>query len=78
MLTILPALVMGIDSDERFKMIFSKAGIIDGFTTQPVTIKENVKLGCHAPAFHPGEHYLPDEGLDVLGEHFINYLRNAF
>ncbi|MEZ4775735.1 MAG: serine hydrolase domain-containing protein [Bacteroidia bacterium] len=64
----------GIDSDERFKMIFSKAGIIDGFTTKPVTIKENVKKLAAMPLhFHPGEQYSYSEGLDVLG-YFIEII----
>ncbi|MDX2250064.1 MAG: serine hydrolase domain-containing protein [Bacteroidia bacterium] len=58
----------GIDSDERFRMIFQKAGIIDAFTTQPVTIGENIKKLAALPLhFHPGEQYSYSEGLDVLG-----------
>lgn len=57
-----------IDGDERFKMIYHKAGITDLFTTEPVTIKESVlklaKLPLH---HHPGEAYVYSEGLDVLG-----------
>ncbi|MFA5587625.1 MAG: serine hydrolase domain-containing protein, partial [Mariniphaga sp.] len=32
-----------IDGDERFGMIFGKAGIIDAFTTENITIAENIK-----------------------------------
>lgn len=57
-----------IDGDERFKKIYTKAGIIDAFTTKPVTIKENIlklaKLPLH---HHPGEKFTYGEGLDVLG-----------
>ena len=57
-----------IDGDERFKKIYAKAGIIDAFTTEPITIGENVaelaKLPLH---HHPGEKFTYSEGLDVLG-----------
>lgn len=57
-----------IDSDERFKMIYQKAGIIDAFTTTPATISENIKKLAKLPLhFHPGEQYSYAEGLDVLG-----------
>jgi CubicO group peptidase (beta-lactamase class C family) len=63
-----------IDGDERFKLIYGKAGITDLFTTQPVTIKESVlklaKLPLH---HHPGEKYTYSEGLDVLG-YFIEVI----
>ena len=57
-----------IDGDERFRMIYQKAGIIDAFTTEPVTIKENIKKLARLPIHHnPGEHFTYSEGLDVLG-----------
>ncbi len=57
-----------IDSDERFKMIFQKAGITDLFTTERVTIEESVKKMAALPLHHhPGEKYHYGEGLDVLG-----------
>lgn len=63
-----------IDGDERFKMIYEKAGITDLFTTKPVTIAENVKKLAKLPLHHqPGEAFLYSEGLDVLG-YFIEVI----
>ena len=57
-----------IDSDERMKMIYQKAGVTDLFTTEPVTIEESVKNLAALPLHHnPGEQYTYSEGLDVLG-----------
>lgn len=57
-----------IDPDERFKKIYAKAGIIDGFTTQNVKIEENEKKLAKLPLhFTPGEKWSYSEGLDVLG-----------
>ena len=57
-----------IDGDERFKMIYQKAGITDLFTTEPVTIQESVLKLAKLPLHHnPGEKYTYSEGLDVLG-----------
>lgn len=57
-----------IDGDERMKMIFHKAGIVDAFTTEKVTLKENIKKLAKMPLHHnPGEKYTYSEGLDVLG-----------
>jgi len=56
-----------IDQDE-FRKIYSKAGIIDAFATQPVTIGENIKKLAKLPLHHnPGEKWTYSEGLDVLG-----------
>jgi len=41
-----------IDGDERFRMIFRKAGVIDAFTTEPVSIEENVKKLAQLPLHH--------------------------
>lgn len=63
-----------IDGDERFKMIYHKAGITDLFTTEPVTIEESVKKLAKLPLHHhPGEKYTYSEGLDVLG-YFIEVI----
>lgn len=63
-----------IDGDERFKMIYQKAGITDLFTTEPVTIEESVKKLASLPLHHhPGEAYVYSEGLDVLG-YFIEVI----
>jgi CubicO group peptidase (beta-lactamase class C family) len=57
-----------IDGDERFKMIYAKAGITDLFTTRPITIEESVKKLAALPLHHnPGEKFTYSEGLDVLG-----------
>lgn len=56
-----------IDGDERMKLIFKKAGITDGWTTEPVTNGENIKKLAGLPLhFHPGDEYKYGEGLDVL------------
>lgn len=60
-----------IDGDERFKMIYEKAGVTDLFTTENITIEESVSRLAKLPLHHePGEKYTYSEGLDVLG-HFI-------
>lgn len=57
-----------IDGDERFKKIYHKAGIVDLFTTDPVSIKDNVKKLAKLPLHHhPGDKFVYSEGLDVLG-----------
>jgi CubicO group peptidase (beta-lactamase class C family) len=57
-----------IDGDERFRMIYRKAGITDLFTTENISIEENVKKLASLPLHHhPGEDYTYGEGLDVLG-----------
>ncbi|WP_340111234.1 serine hydrolase domain-containing protein [Maribellus mangrovi] len=57
-----------IDSDERFKMLYQKAGVTDLFTTEDITIEESVKKLAKLPLHHqPGEKFTYSEGLDVLG-----------
>ena len=57
-----------IDSDERIRLIYHKAGIIDAFTAENITIEENIKKLAALPLHHhPGEAYTYGEGLDVLG-----------
>ena len=57
-----------IDGDERMKKIYAKAGIIDLFTTEPITIGENIRRLAKLPLHHhPGEKFTYSEGLDVLG-----------
>ncbi len=57
-----------IDGDERFKMIYHKAGMTDLFTTKNITIGESVKKLAKLPLHHqPGEAFTYSEGLDVLG-----------
>jgi len=63
-----------IDGDERFKMIYNKAGITDLFTTENISIEESVKKLAKLPLHHnPGEAYTYSEGLDVLG-YFIEVM----
>lgn len=63
-----------IDGDERIRKIYQKAGIVDLFTTGPVTIGENVRKLATLPLHHhPGEKYTYSEGLDVLG-YFIEII----
>lgn len=63
-----------IDGDKRFNKIYAKAGIIDAFTTEPVTIEENIKKLAKLPLHHnPGEKFTYSEGLDVLG-YFIEII----
>ena len=62
-----------IDNDE-FRKIYQKTGIIDAFTTEPITIEENIKKLAKLPLHHnPGEKFTYSEGLDVLG-YFIEIL----
>ncbi|MBD8487600.1 beta-lactamase family protein [Echinicola sp. CAU 1574] len=57
-----------IDGDERMRMIYTKAGVTDLFTTENITIGESVKKLAKLPLhFNPGEQYRYSEGLDVLG-----------
>ncbi|SFN64706.1 CubicO group peptidase, beta-lactamase class C family [Algoriphagus ornithinivorans] len=57
-----------IDGDERMRMIYSKAGITDLFTTENISIEESVKKLAKLPLHHePGSKYTYSEGLDVLG-----------
>jgi len=55
-------------SDERFKKLYAKAGIIDLFTTENISIADNIKKLAKLPLHHnPGEKYTYGESLDVLG-----------
>ena len=57
-----------IDGDERMKMIYHKAGIIDAFTAENVKIGDNIKKLAKLPLHHnPDERFTYSEGLDVLG-----------
>ncbi|MEN8156633.1 MAG: serine hydrolase domain-containing protein [Bacteroidota bacterium] len=57
-----------IDGDDRFRMIYQKAGVTDLFTTEDITIEESVKKLAPLPIHHnPGEHFTYSEGLDVSG-----------
>ena len=57
-----------IDGDERFRMIYHKAGITDAFTTENVILSDNIKKLGKLPLHHnPGEKFTYGEGLDILG-----------
>lgn len=57
-----------IDGDEQFRKMYAKAGIIDAFSTENVTIEDNIKKLAGLPLHHvPGEKWTYSEGLDVLG-----------
>jgi len=57
-----------IDGDERMRMIYHKAGVMDLFTTENITIETSVKRLAKLPLHHePGSKYTYSEGLDVLG-----------
>jgi CubicO group peptidase (beta-lactamase class C family) len=63
-----------IDGDERFKMIYKKAGITDLFTTENISIEQSVKKLAKLPLHHnPGEKFTYSEGLDVMG-YFIEVI----
>ncbi len=57
-----------IDGDERIKKIYAKAGILELFTTEKISIKDNIKKLATLPLHHePGEKFTYSLGLDVLG-----------
>jgi CubicO group peptidase (beta-lactamase class C family) len=57
-----------IDGDDRFRMIYQKAGINDAFTAEDISLSENIKKLAKQPLHHnPGEKFTYSEGLDVLG-----------
>ncbi|WP_297335191.1 serine hydrolase domain-containing protein [Algoriphagus sp.] len=57
-----------IDGDERMKMIYQKARVVDLFTTEDISIEESVKRLAKLPLHHdPGARFTYSEGLDVLG-----------
>lgn len=57
-----------IDEDARFKKIYKDAGIIDLFTTEKISIGNNIKKLAALPLHNnPGEKYTYSESYDVLG-----------
>lgn len=68
-----------IDGDPRIRKIYADAGIVDLYTTEPVTIAANIKRLATLPLHHhPGERFTYSEGLDVLG-YFIEIISgNSF
>lgn len=63
-----------IDGDPRIKKIYAKAEIVDLFTTEYISIEENIRKLAKLPLKHnPGERFSYSEGLDVLG-YFIEIM----
>ena len=63
-----------IDKDERIKKIYAAAGIVDLFTTENVTLGDNIKKLAALPLHHnPGEAFTYSESYDVLG-YFIEVI----
>ena len=63
-----------IDGDDRFRKIYQKAGVVDAFTSENISIGENIKKLSRLPLHHePGEKFTYSEGLDVLG-YFIEVI----
>lgn len=63
-----------VDSKSSFKAIYSKNQIVDLFTTDSITIKENIKKLAKLPLHHePGEGFTYSESTDVLG-YFIEIM----
>jgi CubicO group peptidase (beta-lactamase class C family) len=63
-----------IDNDEKFRKIYKDAGIIDLFTTEKITIADNIKKLAALPLHHnPGEKFTYSESYDVLG-YFIEII----
>lgn len=57
-----------IDGDERMKLIYKKAGIVIGFSSDNISIGDNIKKLAKLPLHHnPGEKFTYAMGLDVLG-----------
>lgn len=57
-----------IDGDERFRKIYARAGIVDAFTAEPITLEDNIPRLAGMPLHHePGANWTYSEGLDVLG-----------
>jgi len=58
----------GIIDNDTFRKIYRKAGIIELFTIEPISIGDNVKKLAKLPLHHnPGEKFTYSLGLDVLG-----------
>ena len=63
-----------IDGNADIKKIYADAGIVDLYTTEEITIEDNIKKLAKLPLHHaPGERFTYSEGLDVLG-YFIEII----
>jgi CubicO group peptidase (beta-lactamase class C family) len=57
-----------IDGDHRMRKIYQKAGVVDLYSTEDVSIAESVQRLAGLPLHHdPGARFTYSEGLDVLG-----------
>lgn len=57
-----------ISSDERLRAIYTKAGIVDAFTTENLKIGDNIRKLAKLPLNHqPGEKWTYGLSVDVLG-----------
>lgn len=57
-----------IGDDERIRKIYQKAEVVDAFSSENVTIGDNIRKLAKLPLlFNPGEKFNYCEGLDVLG-----------
>jgi CubicO group peptidase (beta-lactamase class C family) len=57
-----------IDDDERIKKKYNEAGIVDIFTTEKITIGDNIKELAKLPLHHnPEDAFTYSESYDVLG-----------
>lgn len=58
----------GIDEDERMRMIYQKAGIVEAFDTKGMTNEVNIKRLAKLPLHqNPGEGFIYSMSIDVLG-----------
>lgn len=58
----------GIDTDERMRMIYQKAGIVEAFDTKGMNNEHNIKKLAVLPLHqNPGESFIYSMSIDVLG-----------
>lgn len=58
----------GIDSDERMRMIYQKAGIVEAFDTKGMNNEQNIRKLAEMPLHqNPGEGFIYSMSIDVLG-----------
>jgi len=58
----------GIDSDERMRMIYQKAGIVEAFDTKGMNNEQNIRKLAKLPLHqNPGEGFIYSMSIDVLG-----------
>jgi CubicO group peptidase (beta-lactamase class C family) len=58
----------GIDIDERMRMIYQKAGIVEAFDTEGMNNERNIKELAKMPLHQdPGESFIYSMSIDVLG-----------